>query len=157
MQRRAARRVWVCWEGPNKHWDPERNQELPPPEGFTLLALAEALPVGPGSPQPPPPRCCRGDASFESSRHSHFARFDGTGLGSLAPGRARLEREDFPRWRSGIPQSSSSGKILGAPSVRQTGGWTGGPNWCGITAGIPEKQRPARLRGALTRPQQLMK
>lgn len=32
--------VWVCSEHPNKHWDPERNQEVPSPEGFTLLALA---------------------------------------------------------------------------------------------------------------------
>lgn len=94
MQRRAARPVWVCWEGPNKHWDPERSQELPAPEGLTLLALAQAAEQRAAGDRNT--LCCQGDASFESSRHSHFARFDGTGLGWLAPGRARLEREDFP-------------------------------------------------------------
>lgn len=36
--------VWIYSERPNKHWDPEQNQEVPSPEGLTLLALARAPP-----------------------------------------------------------------------------------------------------------------
>lgn len=110
MNHRQTRRsvqlsgVWVHSEHPNKHWDPERNQQVPSPEGFSVLAQTPAQPRP--SPVFPPlslPVCGRAPAGIRllgSPEPSALAR-----LASPLPGNGRFSP------RSGIPQSSSSGKI----------------------------------------------
>lgn len=140
---------------------PERNQEAPPPGGFTLLALAAVRLVTlrrektrfPATPPSPFPR------KSDTPNHPPPQEWVSPGWCSDVGGNAdhaseplrclEIDARFSPRRLSGIPQSSSFGKILRARVCPSNRNRSGGPL---IKPGWDRREIPAEENWLARRP-----